>query len=159
MSVKPIAFLLSNPVPEMWPDEAKKAGAAVVATGRSDFPNQVNNSVLFPAVFRGALDVRARTISDTMVIAAAQELARFSKEKGLSETNIIPNMLDWSVFPNVAATIGEQAQREGLARKAGSRSELLAKAQSTMERSREVLSLLMEKGIIRAPPEHPAAGK
>jgi malic enzyme len=94
-----------------------------------------------------------------MVIAAAQELAKFSKEKGLSETNIIPNMLDWTVFPVVAATIGEQAQREGLARKAGSRSELLARAQATMERSRRVLSLLMEKGIIQAPPEHNAAGK
>jgi hypothetical protein len=68
-------------------------------------------------------------------------------------------MLDWNVFPAVAATIGEQAQREGLARKAGSRSELLEKAQSTMERSRRVLSLLMEKGIIRAPPEDSAAGK
>jgi malate dehydrogenase (oxaloacetate-decarboxylating) len=159
MKANPVAFLLSNPVPEMWPQDAMKAGAAIVATGRSDFPNQVNNSVLFPAVFRGALDVRARTISDTMVIAAAQELAKFSKEKGLSETNIIPNMLDWNVFPAVAATIGEQAQREGLARKAGSRSELLEKAQSTMERSRRVLSLLMEKGIIRAPPEDSAAGK
>ena len=137
---------------------AKKAGAADRGHGRSDFPNQVNNSVLFPAVFRGALDVRARTISDTMVIAAAKELAEFSKEKGLSETNIIPNMLDWSVFPSVAATIGEQAQREGLARRVGSRSELLAKAQSTMERSRKVSSLLMEKGIIRPLPQHNAAG-
>jgi malate dehydrogenase (oxaloacetate-decarboxylating) len=153
MSKDPITFLLSNPVPEMWPDAAKKAGAAIVATGRSDFPNQVNNSVLFPAVFRGALDVRARTISDTMVIAAAQELSRFSKEKGLGEENIIPNMLDWSVFPIVAATIGEQAQKEGLARKSGTRSELLAKAQTTMERSRKLLSLLMEKGIIHDPPE------
>jgi malate dehydrogenase (oxaloacetate-decarboxylating) len=159
MRTRPVAFLLSNPVPEMWPEDAKKAGAAIVATGRSDFPNQVNNSVLFPAVFRGALDVRARTISDTMVIAAAQELAKFSKEKGLSETNIIPSMLDWTVFPIVAATIGEQAQREGLARKSGSRSELLGKAQAAMERSRRALSLLMEKGIIRAPPEHNADGK
>ncbi len=154
MAASPVVFVLSNPVPEMWPDEAKKAGAAVVATGRSDFPNQVNNSVLFPAVFRGALDVRAKTISDTMVIAAARELGRFSREKGLSETNIIPNMLDWDVFPSVAATIGEQAQREGLARRSGTRSELLEKAQRTMERARKVSSFLIEKGIIRPPPPH-----
>jgi malate dehydrogenase (oxaloacetate-decarboxylating) len=152
MGKEPVVFLLSNPVPEMWPEDAKKAGAAIVATGRSDFPNQVNNSVLFPAVFRGALDVRAKTISDTMVIEAAKELAKFSKDKGLSETNIIPSMLDWGVFPMVAAAIGEQAQREGLARKAGSRGELLAKAQNSMERSRKLLALLMEKGIIQTPP-------
>jgi malate dehydrogenase (oxaloacetate-decarboxylating) len=153
MNAKPVTFFLSNPVPEMWPEEAVKAGAAVVATGRSDFPNQVNNSVLFPAVFRGALDVRAKTVSDTMVIAAAKELARFAKDKGLSKSNIIPNMLDWEVFPAVAATIGEQAQREGLARKAVSRIELLRMARRTMDRAREALSLLMEKGIIHSPPE------
>jgi malate dehydrogenase (oxaloacetate-decarboxylating) len=152
MNKGPVTFLLSNPVPEMWPEEAKKAGAAVVATGRSDFPNQVNNSVLFPAVFRGALDVRAKTISDTMVIAASKELARFSREKGLSESNIIPNMMDWQVFPNVAATIGEQAQREGLARKKMSRSELTTKAREVMERSKKLLQFLMEKGIIHTPP-------
>jgi malate dehydrogenase (oxaloacetate-decarboxylating) len=161
MAPDPITFLLSNPVPEMWPEEAKKAGAAVVATGRSDFPNQVNNSVLFPAVFRGALDVRAKTISDTMVIAAAKELSRFAKEKkkGLSKDNIIPNMLDWSVFPKVAATIGVQAQKEGLARKRATRSELQAKAQATMERSRKLLALLIEKGIIHAPPRQRRAKK
>ncbi len=152
MDRRPVTFLLSNPVPEMWPEEAEKAGAAVVATGRSDFPNQVNNSVLFPAVFRGALDVRAKTISDTMVIAASKELARFAKEKGLSDSNIIPNMMDWEVFPNVAATIGEQAQREGLARKKMTRSELIAKSSGTMERSKKVLHFLMEKGIIHTPP-------
>ncbi len=153
MAKRPVTFLLSNPVPEMWPDEAKKAGAAVVATGRSDFPNQVNNSVLFPAVFRGALDARAKTISDTMVIAAAKELASFSREKGVSDTNIIPNMLDWGVFPSVAATIGEEAQREGLARKSRTRDELLASARITMERARRVSSFLMEKGIIQPPPQ------
>jgi malate dehydrogenase (oxaloacetate-decarboxylating) len=159
MSRNPITFLLSNPVPEMWPDEARDAGAAVVATGRSDFPNQVNNSVLFPAVFRGALDVRATTISDTMVIAAAKELARYSKDKGLSATNIIPSMVDWDVFPMIAATIGEQAQREGLARKAVTRSELLTKATTTMERSRKLSTLLIQKGIIPSPPQHTPAGK
>jgi len=159
MSRNAIAFLLSNPVPEMWPDEAKRAGAAVVATGRSDFPNQVNNSVLFPALFRGALDVRATTISDTMVIAASKELAKFSMDKGLTETNIIPNMLDWEVFPKVAAAIGEKAQGEGLARKSVGRAELVAKAEATMKRARSLSSLLIQKGIIQPPPEYLAAEK
>ena len=148
MSKDPITFFLANPVPEMWPADARRAGAAVVATGRSDFPNQVNNSVLFPAVFRGALDVRARTISDTMVISAAKELASFAKEKGLSETNIIPTMLDSDLFPRVAAIIGEQAQREGLARKRLSRSELLERERNMIETSRRASRVLVEKGII-----------
>ena len=145
---------LENPVPEMWPGEATKAGAAVVATGRSDFPNQVNNSVLFPGVFRGALDVRATTISDTMVIAAARELADFAKRKGgLSPTNIIPTMLDWEVFPSVATVIGEQAQREGLARKNISRSDLFEQARRIIQQSRNLSSVLLEKGIIAPLPE------
>ena len=137
----------------MWPEEAYKAGAAMVATGRSDFPNQVNNSVLFPGVFRGALDVRARTISDTMVIAAARELANFARKKGLTKTNIIPTMLDWDVFPSVAAVIGEQAQREGLAGKSLSRSELFEEARRIIQQSRNLSSVLIEKGIIAPVPE------
>ncbi len=152
MNKKAIAFFLSNPTPEMWPEDARAAGAAIVATGRSDFPNQVNNSVLFPAVFRGALDARAKTISDTMVIAAAKELATFAKEKGLSETNIIPTMLDWDVFPRVAAAIGQQAQREGLARRNISKTELLNRARTIIQKSRDISQMLVEKGLIPAPP-------
>ncbi len=148
MNKDPVTFLLANPVPEMWPADAKQAGAAVVATGRSDFPNQVNNSLLFPAVFRGALDVRAKTISDTMVISASKELASYSKEKGLTDENIIPAMLDPDVFPRVAAVIGEQAQREGLARKRLSRSELLERERSIIETSRKSLRVLIESGVI-----------
>jgi malic enzyme len=154
-----VVFLLSNPVPEMWPDEAVNAGAAVVATGRSDFANQVNNSVLFPGLFRGALDVRARNISDTMVIAAARELANFARAKGLSKTNIIPTMLDWDVFPSVAAVVGEQAQREGLAGKSLSRSELFAEAQRIIQQSRNLASILIEKGIIPPLPDDRLAGR
>jgi malate dehydrogenase (oxaloacetate-decarboxylating) len=148
MKKDPVTFFLANPVPEMWPAEAKSAGAAVVATGRSDFPNQVNNSLLFPAVFRGALDVRARTISDTMVITASKELAAFSREKGLTDTNIIPTMLDSDVFPRVAAVIGEQAQREGLARKRVSKSDLFERERRIIETSRETSRVLIENGII-----------
>jgi len=152
MNKKAITFFLSNPTPEMWPEDARAAGAAIVATGRSDFPNQVNNSVLFPAVFRGALDVRAKTISDTMVIAAAMELAKFAKDKGLSKTNIIPTMLDWDVFPRVAAAIGHQAQREGLARRKISKTELMNGARRIIQKSRDISQTLVEKELIPAPP-------
>jgi malate dehydrogenase (oxaloacetate-decarboxylating) len=152
MARKPIVFLLANPTPEMWPREAKEAGAAVVATGRSDFPNQVNNSIFFPGVFRGVLDVRARTISDSMAISAARELARFAKEKGLSETNVVPTMLDSEVFPRVAAAIGMSAQREGLAGKRVSRGELIHRARTIIDRSKETVRAMIAHGIIPSPP-------
>ncbi len=152
MNRRAIVFTLANPVPEMWPEDAKRAGAEVVATGRSDFPNQVNNSVLFPALFRGALDVRARTITDGMVIRAAKELAGFAKAKGLSPTNIIPTMLDWDVFPRVAAVVGEEAQSQGIARKSVGRKELLHRAKKTIDDSRLVAQVMFENGLILAPP-------
>src|SRR5947208_3023732 len=89
-----VLFVSSNPVPEIWPWEAAEAGARVIATGRSDFPNQVNNSLGFPGIFRGTLDVRARTITDEMCIAAATELALVAEEKGLDEEHIVPTMED-----------------------------------------------------------------
>src|SRR5438093_12768377 len=90
----PIVFACANPIPEIWPWEAKEAGARIVATGRSDFPNQVNNSIGFPAIFRGTLDVRAKMISDEMCIAAAGEIAKVAEEKGLNEDRIIPSISD-----------------------------------------------------------------
>jgi malate dehydrogenase (oxaloacetate-decarboxylating) len=153
MAKKPIVFLLANPTPEMWPHDAREAGAAVVATGRSDFPNQVNNSIFFPGVFRGVLDVRARTISDSMAISASRELARFAKEKGLSEVNIVPTMLDSEVFPRVAAAIGMSAQREGVAGKSVSRSELIHRARTIIDRSKETVREMIAQGIIPPPPQ------
>ncbi len=158
MDKRGIVFLLANPVPEMWPEDAKDAGAEVVATGRSDFPNQVNNSVLFPGLFRGALDVRAKTISDGMVVKAAKELAGFAKAKGLSSTNIVPTMLDWDVLPRVAAAVGEEAQVEGLARKSVGRSELLHRAKKTIDDSRMVAQVMFENGLILAPPPDEPSG-
>ncbi len=152
MNKKAIVFLLANPVPEMWPDDAKAAGAAIVATGRSDFPNQVNNSLLFPAVFRGVLDVRAKTITDSMVIVAAKEIAKCAKEKGLGEKYIIPDMLEWEVFPRVAAAIGMQAQREGQARRKVSSGAIYRGAKKLIETSRKTSQLLVQRGIIPAPP-------
>ena len=153
MNKRAIAFFLANPVPEMLPHAALAAGAEIVATGRSDYPNQVNNSLLFPAIFRGALDVRAKTITDTMVIEAAMELAAFAREKGISRKYIIPTMIQWEFYPQVAATVGQAAVKEGVARRKLSRKESLAAATETIEHSRKVMNALRRNGIILDPPE------
>jgi len=142
MNKDPIVFALANPVPEIWPDDAKKAGAKIVATGRSDLPNQINNSLVFPAVFRGALDVRAKTISDEMVIEAARELAAFAREKGLNENYIIPKMTEWEVYPRVAAAVGMKAIQQGLARVSLSYEELYSSAKAMLDNVRKLLSSL-----------------
>lgn len=153
MNKHAIAFLMANPVPEMLPSDAKEAGAEVVATGRSDYPNQVNNSLLFPAIFRGALDVRARTITDTMVIAAAKELAKHAADKGLTREHILPTMTEWEVYPQVAATVGDMAVREGHSRKKLSRTELLATATDMIQHARKSMESLRSCGVILEPPE------
>ena len=115
MAKDSIVFLCANPIPEMWPWDAKEAGAAIVATGRSDFPNQVNNSLGFPGIFRGTLDVRAKTITDEMCIAAAVELARVAEEKGLSPERILPTMEEVDIFPREAAAVAMKAIEQGVA--------------------------------------------
>ncbi len=110
-----IVFPLANPVPEILPDEAKKAGAKIVATGRSDYPNQVNNVLGFPGIFRGALDVRAKTITDTMIIKAAKAIADAVEEP--SNEHIIPSPLNPEVPSKVARAVAEQAMKEGIARR------------------------------------------
>lgn len=154
MKPDPVVFVCANPIPEIWPWEAKEAGAKVVATGRSDFPNQVNNSMTFPAIFRGALDVRAKTITDEMCLAAAVELAKYAEDKGLlNEEYIIPTMEEWEVFPMIAAAVGAKAVEQGVARKVLSRDELYASAVTLIKQSREVTQLMMQNGIIAEPPE------
>lgn len=153
MNEGPVCFFLANPIPEMLPPSALKAGATVVATGRSDFPNQVNNSLLFPSIFRGALDVRAKTITDSVVIDAARELAEFAKEKGISADYILPTMVQWEVYPRVAAAVGQSAIREGVARRKLTRKECLVLAKQTIEHSRKTMVALRRSGIIRDPPE------
>jgi malate dehydrogenase (oxaloacetate-decarboxylating) len=147
-----IVFACANPVPEIWPWEAKAAGARVVATGRGDFPNQLNNSLVFPGLFRGALDVRARTITDAMARVVAQELARFAESRSIHDEDILPHMDEWEVFPRVAAAAGLAAQAEGLARVAKSREALLTEATKTMREAREAVSVLMREGLIAEPP-------
>ena len=116
MAPHPIVFALANPVPEIMPDEARAAGAAVCASGRSDFPNQINNVLVFPGVFRGALDVRARDISDGMMVAATHAIAGMVGEDELRADYILPSALDKRVVPVVAAAVAEAARAEGLAR-------------------------------------------
>jgi malate dehydrogenase (oxaloacetate-decarboxylating) len=151
-----IIFACANPIPEIWPWEAKEGGARIVATGRSDFPNQVNNSLGFPAVFRGALDVRAKTITDEMCIAAAMELAKFAEEKGISEEYIIPTMEEWEVFPREAVAVALKAIEQGVARRKLSREELYERASSIIKRTQNMVKLLMKEGYIAPPPSSPA---
>ena len=116
MADKPILFPMANPVPEIMPDLAKEAGAAVVGTGRSDFPNQINNVLAFPGVFRGAFDVRASDINEEMKLAAARALAELVGPEELSPDYIIPAAFDERVCPAVARAVAEAARRTGAAR-------------------------------------------
>ena len=112
-----IVFAMANPTPEIMPDEARKGGARVIATGRSDFPNQINNVLVFPGVFRGAFDVRASDINEEMKIAAAKAIAELISDEELSEDNIIPKAFDKRVGPAVAKAVAEAARKTGVARK------------------------------------------
>jgi Malic enzyme len=116
MAKDPVIFACANPTPEIFPDEAKEAGAAVISTGRSDFPNQINNVLAFPGIFRGMFDVRASEINDEMKIAAAEALAGLISEDELSADYIIPKAFDPRVGPAVAAAVAEAARKSGVAR-------------------------------------------
>ncbi len=128
--------------------EEAKAGAAVVATGRSDFPNQVNNSTGFPGIFRGTLDVRAKTITDEMCIAAAMELAKVAQDRGLKDDYITPTMDDWEIFPREAVAVAMKAQEQGIARITTSRDELYKNAMAIIKHARDEVQLLMKEGLI-----------
>jgi malate dehydrogenase (oxaloacetate-decarboxylating) len=119
-----IVFACANPVPEIWPEEAEAGGAKIVATGRSDFKNQVNNSLGFPAVLRGALDVRATRITEEMCIAAASEIAKYAEEKGIREDYIIPRMGEREMYVREAVAVGIKAVEQGVAERELSMGEL-----------------------------------
>ncbi len=148
-----IGFFCANPLPEIWPWDAKEAGLKIVATGRSDFPNQVNNSIGFPAIFRGTLDVRARTITDEMCIAAAYELAKCAEDRGLSEEYIVPTMAEWEVFVREAVAVGMKAQEQGVARVKISREDLAKQADKMIREARQTVDTLMKTGLIPPPPK------
>ena len=153
MAKDAIIFACAQPVPEIWPWEAKEAGVRVFGTGRSDFPNQINNSLGFPAIFRGTLDVRAHTITDEMCLAAAQELARCAEDRGLHEDYIVPTMEQWEVFPREAVAVAMKAQEQSVARLKATREELYAKASAAIKSAREQVQLLMREGMIAPVPE------
>jgi malate dehydrogenase (oxaloacetate-decarboxylating) len=149
-----IIFACANPIPEIWPWEAEEAGAKIIATGRSDFPNQVNNSLGFPAIFRGVLDVKAKTVTDDMCIAAAQELARFAEERGMNERDILPRMEEWEVFPLEAVACALKSIEQGVARVKPSRKELYDRAKAIIQNARDSTFTLMKQGFIKPmPPE------
>lgn len=142
MAPDAIVFACANPVPEIWPDDARLAGARVIATGRGDFPNQVNNSLAFPAVFRGAFDVRATSITDGMALAAARELADAAKELGLNPSRIVPLMTQWEIYPRIATAVAMQAQRESVARLVRTEDDLRENATEMIRRAREMTALV-----------------
>lgn len=152
MAKDAIVFPCSNPVPEIWPWEAKEAGARIVGTGRSDFPNQLNNSLGFPAIFRGALDVRARTITDEMCLAAAAEIAAVGAECGLDEDHLIPDMEHPEIFVREAVAVGMKAQEQGLASVTLSREALYATAAAKISAARRLVQGLMADGGIAPMP-------
>ncbi len=151
MAQDAIVFAEANPVPEIWPWEAKEAGARIVATGRSDFPNQVNNSLGFPGIFRGSLDIRATTITDEMCIAAANELAKVAQDKGIHEDYIIPNMDEWEVFPREAVAVGNKGIEQGVARKKIPAEERFKLAEAIIKEARALVQMMMKEGYIIDP--------
>ena len=153
MAKNAIVFACANPVPEIYPHAAKAAGALVVATGRGDFPNQVNNSLGFPGILKGALLVRAKKITDAMAIAAARTIAGFAERRGLSPERIMPLMTDEAVFSETAAEVARQAAADGVARRALSPAQVLERARKDIADAHAALELLMTSGLIPPPPE------
>ena len=158
MAERPIVFACANPMPEIWPWQARGSGAAIVATGRGDFPNQLNNSLCFPGMFRGVLDVRAHSISDEMAMAAARALAEFAEERGIDEENILPRMDEWDVHPRIAAAVGGEAQAQGIARLERSEALLYEEARLAIRNARDATAALMREQIIPDPPAKESRG-
>jgi len=151
MNSDAIVFALANPVPEIWPWEAKEAGARIVATGRSDLPNQVNNSLGFPAVFRGALSAWASSITDSMCLAAARALADYVEERGASEDYIIPSMMEEEAYIREAVAVARKAFEEGVARRRESLKTVEEEIRELIKRPKKILRRLVEAGLVRQP--------
>jgi malate dehydrogenase (oxaloacetate-decarboxylating) len=152
MADKSIVFVCANPVPEIWPYAAKEEGAYIVATGRGDFPNQVNNSVCFPGILKGALLVRARKITDGMAIRCAYSIAEFSEKRGISPDNIIATMEETEVFAREAADVAQQAIKEGVARVNLSWEEVYNQAKADIAASRALVEDMKKLGHVKEPP-------
>jgi len=154
MAPKAIVFVCANPVPEIYPHQAKAAGAYIVATGRGDFPNQVNNSVCFPGILKGALLVHASKITDNMAIRAAQAIAAFADKRGISPENIVPTMEEIDVFPAEAAEVADQAVLDGVARRSLSYNEVYELTKYDILNTRSSTESLIQNGLILSPPEN-----
>jgi len=148
MNRRGIGFFMANPTPEIWPWDAADAGLAIVGTGRGDFPNQVNNSLGFPGIFRGTLDVCATTITDEMAIAAARAIAQTAIDRGLREDSILPTMMESDTFVNQAVAVGLKAIEQGLARRLLSEDELRAEAEIRICHAQRETKVLMDQGQI-----------
>ncbi|UCH03638.1 MAG: NADP-dependent malic enzyme [Candidatus Thorarchaeota archaeon] len=152
MAPDSIVYACANPLPEIWPWDAKEGGARIVGTGRSDFDNQINNSLGFPGIFRGTLDVRASTITDEMCIAAAQALADLGA-RGASEKKVIPTMDQWELYPMEATAVGMKAIEQGIARVHWEEKDLYERAEHVIRVARASSETLYDKGYIpKAPP-------
>ena len=151
MGSKPIVFACANPVPEIYPYAAKEAGAYIVATGRGDFPNQVNNSLGFPGILKGALTVRARKVTDEMAISAAYSVANFAQEKGISPDYIMPTMDETEVFANEAAAVAMEAIKNGVARIEMDRQTVYDHTMKDIKLARETMDILMKNDFIKPP--------
>jgi malate dehydrogenase (oxaloacetate-decarboxylating) len=152
MAADAIVFACANPEPEIWPWLAKQAGARIVATGRSDYANQVNNSLAFPGIFRGTLDAQAASLNEEMALAAALELASVAADAGLSEEAIIPTMTNPDVVPRVAAATALKAQELGLAGANRTRDEYVRSARERIVNCHKILHTLTEQHLIPAMP-------
>lgn len=153
MAPKAIVFTCANPVPEIYPQDAKAAGAYIVATGRGDFPNQINNSCGFPGILKGALLVRARKITDKMAIRAAHSLADYAEARGINPDSIVPTMDEAEVFPREAADVAMQAIADGVARIELGYDEVFRRAKADIENARATTRALMDNGFIPSPPQ------
>jgi len=152
MAARSIVFVCANPVPEIYPHAAHEAGAYIVATGRGDFANQVNNSLGFPGILKGALLVRSRKITDGMAIAAARSLARYAEERGMTPQRILPTMDDADVFAREAADVAAQAVADGVARVPLPREEVFRRARQDIVAARGMTDCLRTGGYLPAPP-------
>ncbi len=151
MGTKPIVFVCANPVPEIYPYAAKEAGAYIVATGRGDFPNQVNNSLGFPGILKGSLTVRAKKVTDEMAIAASYSVANFAEKKGISPDYIMPTMDETEVFATEAADVAMEAIKNGVARVKYDWQTVYDRALHDIKEARAMMDVLMEKNFIKKP--------
>jgi len=151
MGTKPIVFACANPVPEIYPYAAKEAGAYIVATGRGDFPNQVNNSLGFPGILKGSLSVRAKKVTDNMAVAASYSVADFAQKKGISPDYIMPTMDETEVFAHEAADVAMQAIKDGVARLKTDRETVYKETLEGIMAARSSIETLMDNEQIKKP--------